>query len=89
MTTTVDLYDTYEKCLKLFRIKIEIFLVWLFTRFFTFGNKGINAYVTTLINQWIKAFGKDHVMAWKSVKKKLEKVAKSYYNHVYNKGIAF
>ena len=45
----------------------------------------INSYANELILIWIKAFGKAHVITKRAVTKKLEKLVKSYYNHVYNK----
>ena len=38
-----------------------------------------------LINIWQKAFGSQHVMSIRTVKSKLHKIVKDYFNKVYNK----
>ena len=50
---------------------------------FHFRNDAINVYICTLISQWKKTFGENHVITRKSVKMKLVKIVKSYYADVY------
>ena len=50
---------------------------------FHFRNDAINVYICTLISQWKKKFGENHVTTRKSVKMKLVKIVKSYYADVY------
>lgn len=43
----------------------------------------INAYVTSLIEVWSKAFGSEHVQCRRTVKEKIQIIVCHYYNNVY------
>ena len=44
----------------------------------------IHKYAVALIGLWGKSFGYKHVISWKSVVGRLEKLTLNYYNKVYN-----
>ena len=43
----------------------------------------INAYVTSLIEVWTKAFGSEHIQCRRTVKEKIQIIVSHYYNNVY------
>ena len=60
---------------------IHLSALWYLFSFFR--NETLNMYSKALIEQWIKAFGIEHVITCRSVMKKLEKLVDNFYNHVY------